>query len=403
MKCELNVKLTRLLRGPDGEVRPEFVRLIELLLAVDDPRRALQWASRSNAAAVLRRIAAGEVDLSHATLDEKAGDLEGSAASIEHARGLLVAAGALPPRSEHLARLERAAERLARHLHPQDRLALRAYASWRVLPGARRRAGSGRYSPESTLQGARAHLGVIARFLNDMRDDGRDVFDAALVEEWLETTSPGYRTIVATYLRWASRQGFAPFLRLDSVLTNGPSEFLDPAIHWETARRALTDHGMPPADRLTLGLLLFYGQPIRSIATLRSADVTINSETVALRLGRAAVTLVEPLSDIVRVMVAQTIRDGSGQGRIDPHGWLFPGSRQGQPMSAGAMQRRVSKYGITARAARNTALLELARDVPAAVIADLLGIHPATAERWRRVAAGEWVTYAADAVTGKRP
>lgn len=405
MKCELKAKLTGLLRGPDGKVRTEFVRLIELLLTVDDPRRALQWASRSNAAAALRRIAAGEVDLSHATLDEKAGDLEGSAASIEHARGLLVAAGALPPRSEHLARLERAAERLARGLHPQDRLALRAYASWRVLPRARRRTGTGRYSAESTLHGARAHIGVIARFLNDVRGDGRDVIDAALVEEWLGTTSPGYRTIVATYLRWASRQGFAPSLYLDSAQSNGPSEFLDPAIHWETARRALTDHRMPAADRLVLGLVLLYGQPIRSIVTLKCAHVTIGSEAVAVRLGRASVTLVEPLSDIVQAMVAHTIggnsKDGSDPAPHDADGWLFPGRRHGQPMSAGAMQRRVTKYGITARAARNTALLELARDVPAAVIADLLGIHPGTAERWRRVAAGEWVTYAADAVVGK--
>ncbi|MGW6791559.1 hypothetical protein [Streptomyces chartreusis] len=38
-------------------------------------------------------------------------------------------------------------------------------------------------------------------------------------------------------------------------------------------------------------------------------------------------------------------------------------------------------HGLSARAARNTAMMDALVDLPLMVIADLLGIHPKTAER----------------------
>jgi hypothetical protein len=41
-------------------------------------------------------------------------------------------------------------------------------------------------------------------------------------------------------------------------------------------------------------------------------------------------------------------------------------------------------------------MLELARTVPAAVLADLLGIHTTTAADWAHAAGGDWTHYAAE-------
>ena len=41
-------------------------------------------------------------------------------------------------------------------------------------------------------------------------------------------------------------------------------------------------------------------------------------------------------------------------------------------------------------------MLELARTVPAAVLADLLGIHTTTAADWAHAAGGDWSHYAAE-------
>jgi hypothetical protein len=40
-------------------------------------------------------------------------------------------------------------------------------------------------------------------------------------------------------------------------------------------------------------------------------------------------------------------------------------------------------------------MLDLARTVPAAVLADLLGIHTTTAADWAHAAGGDWSHYAA--------
>lgn len=47
------------------------------------------------------------------------------------------------------------------------------------------------------------------------------------------------------------------------------------------------------------------------------------------------------------------------------------------------------------RGHHNTALLALASDVRPVVLADLLGLHPNTSERWRHLAAGGLAVYAA--------
>jgi hypothetical protein len=67
----------------------------------------------------------------------------------------------------------------------------------------------------------------------------------------------------------------------------------------------------------------------------------------------------------------------------------------GQPISTHAMTQKLGRDGITVRAARNGALAALAADLPAAILADLLGIHRHTAVRWVAYARRDWAEYLA--------
>ena len=83
-----------------------------------------------------------------------------------------------------------------------------------------------------------------------------------------------------------------------------------------------------------------------------------------------------------------------------PHGpdaprWLFPGRVPGQPIDNHSLTNRLNRHGISARPARNGALMALAADLPAAIIADLLGMHINTAIRWLRFAGRDWADYLA--------
>lgn len=61
----------------------------------------------------------------------------------------------------------------------------------------------------------------------------------------------------------------------------------------------------------------------------------------------------------------------------------------------GGSRRRLRKLGITVRAARSSAALELAQTLPAAILADLLGVDRSTAEDWTQLANTDWARYAA--------
>lgn len=56
---------------------------------------------------------------------------------------------------------------------------------------------------------------------------------------------------------------------------------------------------------------------------------------------------------------------------------------------------QIDSYGVRARHHRLTALYQLAAEIPAPLLADLLGISPASAETWSRLANRSWVDYPA--------
>jgi hypothetical protein len=79
--------------------------------------------------------------------------------------------------------------------------------------------------------------------------------------------------------------------------------------------------------------------------------------------------------------------------------WLFPGLTPGRPASQLAFTHRLRDLGIDARTARNAALMSLADDLPVPILADVLGLHTATAERWAHLAKRDWTAYIAERIT----
>ena len=75
--------------------------------------------------------------------------------------------------------------------------------------------------------------------------------------------------------------------------------------------------------------------------------------------------------------------------------WLFPGRIPGQPLDLHSLNNQLNRHGISARPARNGALAALASDLPAAVLADFLGIHVNTAVRWVNYVRQDWTAYLA--------
>jgi hypothetical protein len=60
------------------------------------------------------------------------------------------------------------------------------------------------------------------------------------------------------------------------------------------------------------------------------------------------------------------------------------------------MAERLRQLGIRSGQSRSTALFQLATDLPAALLARMLGIHITVAVAWQRASSGDWTAYAAD-------
>jgi hypothetical protein len=116
---------------------------------------------------------------------------------------------------------------------------------------------------------------------------------------------------------------------------------------------------------------------------------------VSMRLGAAPTVLPEPLAGLVLDLIT-TRRPYTVVGHDGQTPWLFPGQRPGQHISADRLGQRLIAVGIHPGHARSTALFALAAEIPAAILARMLGIHIQVAVQWQKASAGDWAAYAAD-------
>ena len=177
---------------------------------------------------------------------------------------------------------------------------------------------------------------------------------------------------------------------------------IDTETRWEQARWLLHDDSPKPEDRLAGLLVLLYAQRTSVISRLTLSHVQPAGGQVLIRLGREPVVLPEPL-DTIALQVAASRRGHAALGDNGISPWLFPGGQPGQPISAFQLGERLRQLGIRCGQSRSAALFQLATDLPATVLARMLGIHIGVAAQWQRLSAGDWMAYAADVSRRTRP
>ncbi|MFE2729389.1 hypothetical protein [Kitasatospora sp. NPDC059327] len=209
------------------------------------------------------------------------------------------------------------------------------------------------------------------------------------VDSWL-TGNPGTRYEVRDFAVWAARRGHSRPL-LVPHRTKAAPEGLDEDSHWELLQQCLTDTTLPLEVRAAGALLLLFGQHATRIAALPADALRTVDGHAVLLLDRTPIRLPEPLARLLADVVDQA--PPGGWAANSPRCWLFPGVRPGQHISASALSRRLAAHHIPIRPGRTTALVQLAQDIPPAILAPMLGLHVITAQQWRRRAATDWTAY----------
>ncbi len=171
------------------------------------------------------------------------------------------------------------------------------------------------------------------------------------------------------------------------------STALDDDTRWSVVERLLHDDGVDLTDRVAGCLVLLYGQQLSLIVAITRDQLVITDDVARLHLGATHIEVPDPLRGLLSRLASEGRRyTGVGSPPVAP--WLFPGLSPGRPLSAARVGERLRRLGIPTMAGLRAALMHLGARLPAAVLADLLGIAPTTAVRWVRAAGGDWTTYA---------
>lgn len=346
------------------------------------PRSLLSNWGRTESLNLLGRLLKEHDEVTHVLLDE-----EGSRMSVHYLRAVLVEAGVLEERDEHMARLRAFCQGYVAEVEDAEmRQVMTRYARWHVV--SRKRIGpygltaTQNYNARGSIRGARRVLeSLIARGMR------LDECAQEEIDRWAGDMT------ATTFLRWLQEQRLLardleiPEQAVVPSVTTG-----DPERQLALARRLLHDPASGSVEERAAGcLVLLYAQPLTKIVQLTSGDVIEHEGTEQLRLGPTPLDLVPPLAGLLRQL---PIWKPFGAAReLADDRWLFPGKSAGRPRHASSLMKSLNRQGIPARTSRNTAIHHLAGSVPPAVIASILGIHPNTAQKWAEQAGANWLTY----------
>ena len=183
-------------------------------------------------------------------------------------------------------------------------------------------------------------------------------------------------------------QKLMPRLDFPAGHRGGPSRPIIAKDLDEIAQRLLHDPALCASDRVASVLIAVFAQPVSRVARLTADDVAIEEENVAIRFGDTAVSMPAPVASDVRRLLGDVAERSAAMVRHPL--WLFPSHEPGRPIGEQALSRRMKAIGVECNGARRAALLQLAGRVPAAIVADLLGVHVSTATQWAQMSGRPW-------------
>lgn len=395
-RCVAHRRLEALLGDEAQRATNGLGPLFDALAGSPAPKAVLDWLIKTpRAADALARMGRGEVAVSYETIDELEPAL--GVHTARHLENLLASTATLPPRDPVLAATERWCTRLLASIdHDEHAKLLRTWVRWQVLRPLRDKANQ-RPLLDSTGYSARRRLQNVADFCAFVAGRGRSLSTCgqADVDAWTAGQPPSRVRSLPGFTTWAIARRAMP--RLDVPI--GRSGLTAPSMatddRCKVVRHLLHGSEVAPAMRVAGVLVALYAQPLFKVSRLRLDDLEVAPDRVVVRFGRSAINLPEPLAGHARALiVSREPAPRKANLPVDP-GWLFPGKVPGRPITPAGLSRQLALHGVRAGNHRLTALYEFAGEMPAPLLAEILGVNRNTAEAWSRLANRSWAEYPA--------
>ncbi len=389
--CALQSVVHNLLSDPGGQIHPDREPLCHALLS-GNPRSALAWLQRTRTRSLVAALLATNKPIGHQTLDELVPDK-----AVQHLRAILVTNGALPPRDEHLAALERQLPNLLADIATaSERSLVKSFVTWHNLRRLRQ-ASKRQMTSYGQLAAARRDITAVVKLLAWLRARHLTLATCtqADIDLWLDQGPRWEREAPRTFVRWAAKHHHCGPIEIPVTPIPRTHRTIEDDERLHMIQKLLHDDDLDLTIRVAGLFLLLFGQPLSRIVRIATSDVIQADDKLTVALGPEPLELPPPLDALVL-----RLRDAPASNHrtaTRPRQWLFTGhTRPGHQLSSRHLGHRLKQLGIDPRPIRNTALIELAAELPATVFAKLLGLHPNTATAWNSRAGSPRAEYAAD-------
>lgn len=401
-RCALRDDLCRILLHNPAD-SPAMETLLEILCGVDRPESILTWKRDLKVLKLLGAITSGAVPLTHDGLTAA-----GPSRHIEHLRSLLQHHGLLPPRDEHLARFEAwLTAKLDAIVSPAVRAPVEQFATWHHLRRLRSESRPGQGS-DGPKRSAKQEITETIKFLAWLEDThGRTAGDCTQrdVDDYL-ASGPTTRHLIRTFFVWAksSRINTGVQIGFRQARTT-PMITQEQRLAW--LKELLTGDAESLPYRVAGVLVLLYAQPLTKIAALQCTAISQADGETLIALGKQPIPVPEPFASQLNYHLRHRPNLRTTGGAVGTP-WLFPSSRPGRHLDPQTIMHRLRWLGINTLGSRNTALKELVAQVPAPLVAEMLGYSNQVTQKHAAEAGNTWAAYASTApernsVTPPRP
>jgi integrase len=385
--CCLADDLTVLLDDGNGRINPALQPLFAALSSQKLARSARIWMiTNPHAKNLLRDIAQGDASISHETFTGHP-----QPTKVAFLRELFIEHGLLEPVHLEIERFESWLEKKLAGTIPEQSRLIKQYARWVHVNRMHHLAEVGMLR-KGTLLSARQSTNVALEFLKFLERQGVTTSrcSQADIDRWI-SAGPTTRSLARGFVRWASQHGHLPSVDFPYRLAK-TTPIISQNQRIELLRQTLDpDAQLSFSDRTAALLLLLYGQPLTRIAAMKLDQVTVDVDSLTIRITEDVLVVPEPFAGVVRQHVADLPHQNTSAHREQR--WLFPGMKPGDHLNQTTIMNRLREAGIDFRAAKNASMRALVLEIPAAIVADSFGYSYQITDKHRHQAGATFSDY----------
>lgn len=389
IRCSVSIIVGQLLSAATGAVPDSLTELPAALALRGRSDSTIRWLLKPIPRALLQNIGA-ETSITHASLDACP-----PGQARHHLRSLLIDAGILPLRDENTERLETWVNELIATLPPHHAAVIGPYANWKILRTVRRRTRRKRTSI-GVAGSARERIRGAVRLLRHLDQAGEGI--AVLTQDTLDRWAGGNRSRssdIAPFIRWLNISGLTEGLRVDVQKAREPSEINPEDLHRTLIRELIA--GQTTADlptRVAGLLILLYGARTGDLHRLTTADISRAEGRTCLAITREPLELPSQVAGLIEQLANVAEVSPRAQTRAGDAHYLFASPRRlHEPIHPTTLGRKLALAGIHPQVSRNSAMLALVSDLPAAVVATQMGLTAQTTTRWAQFSQRDSIEY----------